>query len=71
MYKATINGWDEKRSYLVLKKVFGYLSNGAVNERYEVVKRWSSQGFAEKGIFTDSLKGIEYNKNELQNLIKL
>lgn len=71
MYKATVNGWDEKRSYLILKKVFGYLCNGGVNERYEVVKRWSAQGFGEKGIFTNTLKGVEYNKNELQNLIKI
>tara|TARA_R110001632_G_scaffold9494_2_gene36462 strand:- start:316 stop:546 length:231 start_codon:yes stop_codon:yes gene_type:complete len=71
MYKATINGWDEKRSYLILKKVFGYLSNGGVNERYEVVKRWSAQGYGTDGIFTNSLKGVEYTKNELQNLIKI
>ena len=71
VYKATINGWNEKRSYLILKKVFGYLSNGGVVERYEVVKRWSAQGLGAAGIFTDSLKGVEYNKNELQNLIKI
>ena len=71
MYKATINAWDEKRSYLILKKVFGNLSNGGTKERYQVVKRWSAQGYGVDGIFINSLKGIEYTKNELQNLIKL
>tara|TARA_R110002126_G_scaffold53535_13_gene144582 strand:+ start:857 stop:1078 length:222 start_codon:yes stop_codon:yes gene_type:complete len=65
VYKATINGWDEKRSYLILKKVFGFLSNGGVIERYEVVKRWTAQGVGDDGIFTNSLKGVEYNHSEL------
>ena len=71
MYKGHPNGWNENRSYLIFKKVFGKLSNGATLERYKVVKRWSAQGYGEDGIFTDSLKGVEYNKNELKNLVKL
>jgi len=70
LYKATPNGWDEKRSYLILKKVTTQLSYGRITERYEVVKRWSAQGYGEEGVFTNSLKGVDYTKNELINLVK-
>tara|TARA_R110002072_G_C7625288_1_gene506387 strand:- start:54 stop:284 length:231 start_codon:yes stop_codon:yes gene_type:complete len=70
-YKATLHSWDEKRSYLIVKKVFGRLSNGAVIERYEVLKRWSAQDYGSKGMFTDSLKGSEYTFNELKNITKI
>ena len=71
LYKATPQGWDEKRSYLILKKITTKLSYGKISERYEVVKRWSAQGFGSVGVFTESLKGVDYTKNELQNLTKL
>lgn len=71
LYKATPHGWSEDRSYLILKKITTVFSYGKISERYEVVKRWSAQGFGEEGIFTESLKGVDYTKNELKNLIKL
>ena len=67
-YKATPHNWSENKSFLILEKVVSKLSNGKVLERFKVVKRWSAQGYGEKGIFTDSLKGVEYTKNELTNL---
>jgi hypothetical protein len=70
LYKAVPLNWDEKRSFLILKKIITQLSYGRNTERYEVVKRWTAQGWGEKGIFTNSLKGVDYTKNELKNIIK-
>ena len=70
LYKAVPNYWDEKRSFLILKKIITQLSYGRTTERYEVIKRWTAQGYGEKGIFNNSLKGVDYTKNELKNIIK-
>ncbi len=71
LYKAVPLGWDEKRSYLILKKITTVLSYGKVLERYEVTKRWSAQGWGLAGIYTDSLKGVSYTKNELRSITKI
>lgn len=71
LYKSAPHGWDINRNYLIFKKIKGRYSSGLITERYEVTKRWSAQGYGEKGIFTNSLKGVEYTKNELQNIVKL
>ena len=63
--KGILNNWDEKNSYLIFEETKSYSSNGKEYIRYVVVKRWSRQGYGEKGIFTDSLKGVEYTKNEI------
>jgi len=68
MFKATIRDWREERSYLILKKVIGHLSYGGTTERFEVVKRWSAQGWGEAGILTDTLKGVEFTRGELKGL---
>ena len=69
-YKICPNGWSPERSYLLAKKIQAKLSTGVVLERYCVIKRWSAQGYGKEGIFTESLKGVEYTKGEL-GLIEL
>lgn len=64
-YKGILPNWNEANSYLILDKVISQTSYGKIFTRYVVVKRWSRQGWGEEGIFTDSLKGIEYTPNEI------
>ena len=68
LYKATPKGWSEEYSYLILKKLTVQCSYGTI-QTYEVVKRWSAQGYGKQGVFTNSLNGVQYAKNELNNLI--
>ena len=71
LYKATPIAWDEKRSYLILEKINGRTSYGKITERYEVVSRWSKIEGCEKGILSNSLKGVQYNTNELKDITKI
>jgi len=64
-YKGILPNWNEKNSYLILDRILSETSYGKKYVRYVVVKRWSRQGWGEEGIFTDSLKGVEYTENEI------
>jgi hypothetical protein len=64
-YKGILPNWDAKNSYLILNKLICKTSYGKEFIRFVVVKRWSRQGWGDEGIFTDSLKGVEYTENEI------
>jgi len=61
LYKCAPLNWDERRSFLICKRVIGrkYVF-------YEVVKRWSINGYGEEGTFSNSLKGVTYSENEIK-----
>ena len=68
-YMCVPHGWDMDRSYLICRKKVSHTSKGREILLYEVIKRWSLNGYGNPPIFTNTLKGSEYTKNELK-LIK-
>jgi len=65
MFIACPIHWDLKKSYLIVKKVISKLSNGREFIGYEVLNRVTVCGYEKKLLVTESLKGMHYNKNEV------
>ena len=70
LYKCVPHGWSEERSYLVCEKVESKTTYGSIFIRYKVLKRWSCGAYKAGGSYSESLKGLEYNDNELSLKIK-
>jgi hypothetical protein len=70
IYKAVPSGWDENNNYLIVKKLISLTSYNSLVIMYEVVKRCSVTGWKKEKVYTHSLNGVQYNKNEIKIIKK-
>ena len=66
IYKACLKHWDINNSFLLCKKIITTNSKGKIFTVYEVVKRGTNTYDGLK--YTNSLKGVQYNINELKGI---
>ena len=70
IYKAIPSGWDEDKNYLIVKKLISLTSYDSLVIMYEVIKRCSIVGWEKEKVYTNSLNGVQYNKNEIKIIKK-